>query len=223
MFKLGYQAFIMLSLLSAASIVKWLQALRAPAHKWRRTLASIIFIIFLIPQLFLVVIYPLFSVRSYFNSLKTYESIDGLGWLQNEYPDDFALIKWLRSRHFPDSDSLIANQDLPVIVEADGDSYTDYERVSTFTGLPTVVGWAVHEWLWRGSYDVVAPRREDVRLIYEDTDQVKVAEILKRYKIRYIIVGKIEREKFTALSEETISALARPVFRSGLSVVYEVN
>lgn len=30
------------------------------------------------------------------------------------------------------------------MLEANGDSYSDYERVSAMTGLPTVLGWYVH-------------------------------------------------------------------------------
>ena len=32
----------------------------------------------------------------------------------------------------------------PVILEANGDSYTLYNRVSFLTGCPTVVGWHTH-------------------------------------------------------------------------------
>lgn len=36
----------------------------------------------------------------------------------------------------------------PVVLEACGDSYQNYDnRVSAMTGLPTVLGWYVHEWL----------------------------------------------------------------------------
>ncbi|KKW09732.1 MAG: YYY membrane protein [Microgenomates group bacterium GW2011_GWC1_49_7] len=160
MFKLGYQAFIMLSVVSAYAIIKL----------WRKK----IFFLFLIPQLFLVSIYPIFSVRSYFNSLRHYEGIFGMAWFQKQYPDDWAAIQWLNLRS--------TTYDLPpVIVEADGDSYTDYDRFSAFTGLPTVIGWAVHEWLWRGSYDVVAPRREEVRKIYESEDLAETKEILRKF------------------------------------------
>ncbi|MCX6794181.1 MAG: DUF2298 domain-containing protein [Candidatus Gottesmanbacteria bacterium] len=55
MFKLGYQAFIMFSIVSGYTIVKYFR--------------NKIFLLLLIPQLFLVSIYPIFSVRSYFNSL----------------------------------------------------------------------------------------------------------------------------------------------------------
>jgi len=62
----------------------------------------------------------------------------------------------------------------PVIVEAQGDSYTDYARISANTGLPTILGWTVHEWLWRGDYSVPAARIDDVRAIYEDGLQTTI-------------------------------------------------
>ena len=202
MFKLGYQAFIMLSVVSAYAIIKL----------WRKK----IFFLFLIPQLFLVSIYPIFSVRSYFNSLRHYEGIFGMAWFQKQYPDDWAAIQWLNLRS--------TTYDLPpVIVEADGDSYTDYDRFSAFTGLPTVIGWAVHEWLWRGSYDVVAPRREEVRKIYESEDLAETKEILTKYTVQYVIVGTLEREKFKELQERKFGELGERVFTRGQTAIYRVH
>ncbi len=193
MFKLGYQAYIMFSIVSAYAIVK----LR---NKW--------FYLFLVPQLFLVSIYPYFSVRSYFGELKRYQGLYGLTWLQNQYPDNFAAIGWLTA------------QPAGTIVEADGDSYTDYDQFSAFTGRPTIIGWAVHEWLWRGSYDVVAPRREEVRRIYESADVSQTRSLLAKYNVRYVIVGSLERQKFAGLNEQKFRTLGKEAFRSGTTVIY---
>ena len=199
MFKLGYQAFILFSIVSGYTIV----------NLKRKKL----FLILLIPQLFLISIYPIFSVRSYFNSLRNYEGIYGLNWLSREYPDDYAAIQWLNNQAIRPG----------ILVEADGDSYTDYNRFSAFTGRPTIVGWAVHEWLWRGGYEFVSPRREEVRLIYESGDQPKIQAILEKYHVRFIIVGNLERQKFGSLNEMAISDVATPVFQSGETIFYEVN
>ena len=205
MFKLGYQAFIMYSVISAYVILDTLQ--------WIKTrVSSRIFLMLIIPQLFLVSIYPLFSVRSYFGELKTYQGIWGLQWLQNEYPDNYAAMDYLNH---------VGNDN--VIVEADGDSYTDYNQFSVFTGHPTVIGWAVHEWLWRGTYDVVAPRREDVRSIYESEDIRETKSILYRYNVRYVVIGRLERQKFTKLAEQKFAILGRVVFRNGETVIYELG
>ncbi len=205
MFKLGYDAYILFSILSAYAIVRLFGK-----HK--------VFYLLLVPQLFLVSIYPIFSVRSYFDSLRHYQGIDGIAWLAEKYPEDYMAIEWFNRT------VLARNREsLPVIVEADGDSYTDYARYSTFTGLPTVIGWAVHEWLWRGTYDVVAPRREDVRLIYESADDEQTRQILSRYNVSYIIVGTLERQKYPALLEEKFERLGTRVYAWGNTHVYLVD
>ncbi len=205
MFKLGYEAFILFSIVSGYTIVTQLT-------RNNHTIQRRIFFILLIPLLFLVSIYPIFSVRSYFNALKNYQGLYGFNWMVREYPDDLAGIEWLKSQ---------TSAAVSTLVEADGDSYTDYARFSAFTGIPTIIGWPVHEWLWRGTYDVVAPRREEVRTIYESRDIDETKKILSTYGVRYIIVGKLEREKYKELQEWKFNNLGREVFRSGGTVIYE--
>ena len=112
-------------------------------------------------------------------------------FLKKLYPDDFEAIQWLNR-------NVIAQ---PVILEANGDSYTDYGRISMATGLPTIQGWFVHEWLWRG-------------------DDKKVSQ---RYHVGYVIIGKLERNKFINLKEEKIVNLGKVVFNSPNTKVIQVN
>ena len=78
------------------------------------------------------------------------------------FAEDADAIRWLKENI----------QDSPVVLEANGDSYSDYERVSAMTGLPTVMGWYVHEWLWRNDVaDLNAKIRRDTRSIYTSTDE----------------------------------------------------
>lgn len=221
MFKLGYQAFILFSIVSGYTIVKFLT--REGQEGQEGKVGRRLFFLFLIPQLFLVSIYPLFSVRSYFNSLKIYEGLYGLTWLAKQYPDDYAGIVWLNREVNSVEGRGYRASTLPVIVEADGDSYTDHARVSAFTGLPAVVGWPVHEWLWRGTYDVVAPRREDVRLIYESDDLNITQELLARYGVTYVIVGTLERQKYANLREEKFTLVGTRVFGQRETRIYKVN
>lgn len=213
MFKLGYQAFILLSILSGHVIVRFLfgsVSERGGVLRFRRW-----FLMLLLPQVFLVSVYPLFSVRSYFAGLQTYQGVFGLEWMVREHPDDYQVVEWLRA--------LRQSGEPAVIVESDGESYSpiDENRISAFSGTPTIIGWAVHEWLWRGTYDAVAPRREDVHDIYESEDVEKTREILKKYGVRYIIVGDMERSRFPRLQEWKFMKFGKEVFRSRDTVVYE--
>jgi uncharacterized membrane protein len=237
MFKLGYQAYIMYSLMSGYVIVTALSKMRqthfisqnehqstrsasqGTAHDHSLPGSRFWFLLLLVPQLFLVSIYPIFAVRSYFGGLTHYESLNGLGWMSREYPDDYAAINWFNSSRTP----YITDPTRINLVEADGDSYTDYERFSVFAGMPTVVGWSVHEWLWRGSYDVVAPRKEDVRLIYESKSPEVTKSILDRYHVAYVVVGSLERQKFKELAEEKFSTLGKVVFSQGATTVYQID
>jgi uncharacterized membrane protein len=205
MFKLGYQAFIMMSLISGYVITKAL--VKPKLNK--------LFLAGLMPLIIFVCIYPLFSVRSYFGGLKTYQGIYGLEWLTERYPGNTAVIDWFSKN--------IKRGDQPVIVEANGDSYTDYNSISTFTGLPTIAGWTVHEWLWRGGYDPIAARGSEVASIYESPDIELTKTILNKYQVKYIIVGPQERQKYVRLDEEKIDKIGKKVFSFEESNIFEVG
>lgn len=207
MFKLGYQVFMMMSIATGYVIV---QAL----HGWKK---HKMFLGGLMPLMFLVSIYPLFSVKSYFGELtqENYKGLYGLTWLQQQLPEDAQLIAWIE-KNIPQSTQ-------PVVLEANGDSYTTSDRISTFTGLPTVAGWTVHEWLWRGGYGPIADRAAEVQTVYESENTELVKEILSKYKVKYIVVGGKEREKYPNLNEQRIAGLGKLVFRTGSTSLYELN
>jgi uncharacterized membrane protein len=205
MFKLGYQVFMIMSLITGMVLTRAVWKLKK--HKW--------YVIAAIPLVFLVSIYPNFGVKSYFGDLKTYRGLYGLSWLSEQYPGDYQVVRWLNKN--------IPMGEQPVVLEANGDSYTNYERVSTFTGLPTIAGWVVHEWLWRGSYDPIAKRAEEVKTVYESDDANYTRLILDKYSVKYIVVGEMEREKYSQLNETKIQSLATPVFSAGDVVLYKVN
>ena len=216
MFKLTYQAFVFYALSTGYILIR---VFLSSSKKIRAK-----FVLFPLYFIFLasVFIYPYRAVRSFYG-LKTYHGLDGLKWMEQRFPDDYAAILWLRKsagKACKESDSLPASQ--PVILEAVGESYTNYSRVSANTGLPTVLGWPVHEWLWRGSYDEPGKRREDVRKMYESADLNETRRLLEQYQVRYIFIGDLEREQYSDLNEEKFNKLTQPVFRSGGTVVYEL-
>lgn len=203
-FKLTYQSFVMFSLSSGYIIVRVLSSLKKGPAK--------IYFSFFLFLFTLVMIYPYFAIKSYYG-LKKYQGLDGLKYLATLYPDDYQAISWLSEE--------VAGQ--PVVLEASGDSYTDFARVSANTGMPTVAGWAVHEWLWRGSYDEIGKRREEVRKIYEEESLDGTKNLLKKYHVDYVFLGALERKEYKNLNEEKFENLGKVIFQEGETKIYQLE
>lgn len=203
MFKLGYQAFIMMSI--ASTFVFYLI---------KRSGSKILTFIFCFFFIF-IFIYPFFAFPSYYGNLSKIPELDGEKWLGTFYPQDREIIEFINKK--------IKNQ--LIILEAQGDSYTDFERISAYTGLPTVAGWWVHEWLWRGSADVVGKRIPDIQEIYEEKDIEKTINLIKKYQIKYIVVSQMEREKYLHLNENKFNSIGKKIFESSnkLGALYQIK
>ena len=195
MFKLTYQAFILFGMAMAYAIVR---LLLWKGRKLARTLGA--------AGLALVLLtcgYFGYSVKCWFGNVldvSGYRCLDATAYLENVYPEDAAAIRWL-------NENVEGN---PVVLEANGDSYSDYCRVSAMTGLPTVLGWYVHEWLWRGDTADLNEKSAEIQTIYTSGDREAVEELLEKYEVEYIFVGSCEREKYGEnLNEEIGRASCR--------------
>jgi uncharacterized membrane protein len=211
MFKLVFQAFIMLALCSAYIIVRIATSLVYLRIKQRIITAC--FLVVAIVLVCLVMTYPYLAVNAYYGNFKNYQGLNGINYLKTSYPDDYAAIMWLNKN--------IKGQ--PVLLEAQGDSYTDYARISANTGLPTVLGWTVHEWLWRGSYSVPEPRINDVKTLYETTNLQTARLLLKEYHVQYVYVGTLEYQKYPNLDEQKFKELGHIIYQHGTTRIYKMN
>ena len=81
--------------------------------------------------------------------------------------------------------------------------------------MPTILGWRVHEWLWRAGWDKPAQRTEEVKEIYMRPTGQKAAFYLSQYQIKYIVVGDKEREAYKKLDLEGLLSLGEVVISSG--------
>ncbi len=216
MFKLVYQAFIMLSICTAYIMVQTLTSIKLKnlrrnfklKHFVPIILSCIGFIAFA-----LVLFYPYFATTSFYGNLRTSHGLNGIKYLQMDYPKDYEALLWIHRNI----------QGQPIILEAQGDSYTDYARISANTGIPTVLGWTVHEWLWRGTYDIPAPRITDIQTLYESNDIDVTKKLLKKYKIQYIFLGALEKQKYLSLNEEKFQELGSIVYNKEGVRIYKIR
>ena len=206
MFKLTYQAFVMFYLASGYIAVRTLLMIKTKLYK----LLAILFFVILFVS---ILTYPSFAVTSFYADLKNYRGLDGATWLQTKHPEQLDVINWLNKN--------IDRQS--VILEAPGDSYTEFNVISSYTGLPTVSGWYVHEWLWRGDSSFPQKRVADIDEIYTASDLVTTKTLLDKYNVEYVIVGVNERTKYPNLNELKFSQLGKKTFISGDTTIYQIN
>jgi len=113
-------------------------------------------------------------------------TLDGTAYLQQTNKSDYDAIRWIN--HFLYEDGVIA--------EAVGGSYSEYARISTYTGLATVLGWPGHELQWRGGYEEFGDRESAIETLYSTKDWSIASDIMSRYAIKYVYLGALERRDY---------------------------
>ena len=227
MFKFTYQAFVLLMLVLAVS--PW-RLLRQREKCWPKVIAILCLVLSLT--------FLWYPVRAVSQSLSThtiikYNGLDGTIPLREKRSQQlepgphetlahyFAVIDWLNEHE----------DGQPTILEAYGPSYTHYGLVSTFTGLPTVLGWQTHEWLWRTTNDApdaysekIAPRQKDIRAFYGYGQYVEKRAFIDQYDIRYVVVGPLERSLIFLEQDDSFwTSLGEIVIRSGDVFLVKIN
>jgi YYY domain-containing protein len=157
----------------------------------------------------------------------THESAYGVNM---DLSEDYRAIRWMQENV----------QGSPVIAEAApaGVQYSWLGRFSIYTGLPDVVGWQWHEQQQRvlESATVIA-RGKEVDEFYTTNDLALARDFLRKYNVRYIIVGQLERAKYAPgaqggpVQEGAPDGLFKfvvnndifwhEVYRDGQTVIYE--
>ena len=199
MFKLTYQAYIMFGMTMLYAIFRLLIIGKNRILKAVSVIGLILFV--------WTCGYFGNSVHSWFGEVwkpSQYKGLNATAFLETDFSEDVGGIRWLKE-HIEDS---------PVVLEANGDSYSEYERVSAMTGLPTVMGWYVHEWLWRGNLADINARIADIESIYTSTDETQVRKLLEQYDVSYVFVGSCERKKYgEKLNNDILKKLGEVVYQ----------
>ena len=135
-FKFYYQAWLLWSLAAAFGAAILLQNLHG-ARDWT-------FRVGLSVLLLMALTYPALSIVTKTNNFNPPGgwTLDDFARIRRENPDEAAGITWLKSA----PEGVVAEA-----VGPNGGSYTGYARISVYSGLPAVLGWAGHETQWRGT------------------------------------------------------------------------
>ena len=137
-------------------------------------------------------------------------TLDGLAFLKQNSPGEYAAIEWLRDE-----------APWGRMVEAVGDDYSDFARISSSTGLPTILGWKGHELQWRSSSASLGSREDDVRTIFTSGDAGEVRRLLESYDVRYVYLGSRERRTYGGEHLADFDFL-RTAFEPDDVIVYEM-
>lgn len=204
----------------------WLGVFLGPVFIWiyssfEKKSAKVVSVFMISIYVLIGAAYPVIAVKQSYLDGKKFTGVDsGLMWWQKKYPDDYSAYLFLKDLR----ENLPRGERLKRIVEAEGDSYTDVSRFSVFLGWPTIVGWPVHEWTWRGSYDEVAARRSEVREIYTGLIPEKTREILGKYNVDFVIIGEVERAAYAGqIQEAKLKSLGEVIFEKGKISVIKYN
>jgi len=200
-----------LAVLCAAPIVPlaWQRALSL-GGSWRRNVGVLVLGACLAGQ----TVFPAAWLAIHARTLWRQPTLDGHRYLRERVPTVYETVTFFRTQTVGQ----------PVIVEATGDSYGFASRVSANTGVPTILGWRGHQALWRGDArwaNRLDEREQAIDDIYLGPD-ADTWRALRRYQVRYVVVGGAERARYPDLDEARWRRFGRLTFQSGPMLVYEI-
>ncbi len=205
-FKFYYQAWMLWGLAAAFATAVLLRELRG--------LWGNLFLGGLLVLLAMALTYPALAVPNKTNNFQP-----DLGWTLDDFvriekfnPDQAAATLWLKAAPY----GTIAE----AVPEAGG-SYTNFARISEYTGLPAVLGWVGHEDQWRGSRAPQGTRQADLATLYNTPSWQTAQQIIHKYSIKYIYIGDLERSTYN-VEEAKFQRNLVTAFKQGGVTIYEV-
>ncbi|MRR32731.1 hypothetical protein EG834_20925, partial [bacterium] len=193
-FKFYLQAWTLFSLSAAAGLF-WLLPQIETRWKtgWRNVWTGFVGMLVVF-----ALFYPLTAAPSKIRdriSAAAPHTLDGMAYMQTaQYHDekglldlngDYKAIRWLQ-------ENVIGS---PVIVEANTVEYRWGSRFSIYTGLPATIGWNWHQRQQRATIPDTSiwARIDEVAVFYNTTNLDQAVNFLRKYNVKYIMVGQLER------------------------------
>jgi uncharacterized membrane protein len=182
LFKFYYQTWTLYAVASAvATALLWL-ALRQ--SRWARAVLAFGVSAAVIAG----AAYPVVASYQWTEAFTTWRGLDGLSYGDETSPDDVAAIRWLQQDATPGD----------VVLEVAGCSYLPFgrlpfNRVSAFTGLPTIIGWGDnHQRQWRAGQPAllaeIGERQADVAAMYANPR----SPLFDHHGVDYLFIGDYE-------------------------------
>jgi uncharacterized membrane protein len=206
MFKTSYHVYV---ILPAMAVVCYVGTIKRLQFRASRLAFSLFGAMCLMPGL----IYPWFGISQLLGTSPPLLRLSGLDFMQQKGSGES------EAREF-----LIAHRPPPgfALLEASGDSYTYAGRMSATTGIPTILGWHAHEWLWRNSLDPWRTRADAIAQFYESSNDDDRQAFIKTYHIYYIVIGVQERSRYPHLDYSGLQRLGRIVFSGDGTEIIQV-
>lgn len=225
-FKLSYQAWIVLSLAGGVGAVA---AIRSAGPGYRPLVAAPLAVLVGAALVFAVI-----SVPNRAGGFETWVGLDGLRYVERASPGEYALVRWLRDN--VERDAIVVESsgrrwgqdaDGRLVLEAHASSYNSAaSRVGYRTGLQTPIGWPGHEVTWRGSspelHAEIARRQDLVDLIYTAPTPAAALAALDALGARYVVVGPVERSHYPPALMPPFADFLETAFSEGDVTVYRV-
>ena len=177
-FKFYYQAWVLLGLGGVLAAYRLWRS-----GGWQRGLYTVYGALLLCVCLY----YPLAAAYTRGDGYRGPPSLDATAFLKSDSPAEYGAYAWLR-QHARLGD---------VLVEAAGEDFVaDHDRLSSWTGVPAILGWPGHEEQWRGDDVEIRKRLLDLDTIYTSAQADEILRTLHQYSVTYLYIGPYEREKY---------------------------
>ena len=210
-FKLYYQAWIVLAVASAVALYYGARLLEH-SSRWVRS-GSLAWLALLVVAILGGLYYTAGAPWDKTDGFRGSPTLNGLAYLEEASPGEYAAIQWLKQNARPGDG----------VLEAVGSDYSHFGRVAASTGLSTVLGWPSHEHQWRGTFEPLDGRAEDVLTMYSDDNPDRIRELLDKYDLRYVVVGPRERRSYGAEVLERLDGLLERIFSQDGVTIYRVR
>ena len=224
LFKFYYQTWTLYGLATAITIAALWASASNRQNRWEKPVLTVGTIAMLLAG----AAYPTIASYQWTDRFQAWRGLDGMAYGEVTNPDDTAAIRWLSDHAAPGD----------VVLEAAGCSYLPFDRlpfnrVSAFTGVPSVIGWANnHQRQWRGGQPMliaeIEQRQADVIEMFRDPN----SPLIDKYGVTWLFVGEYETGDWRPICAtagpyqiaglpENGTSIWEPAFQSGGTRIYQ--